>query len=331
MAGKQVFNGLDALRGYAAIAVLVFHSSGLLGMTWLFPSGYLSVDLFFAMSGFVIAHSYQKLILERGWVWFMKVRIKRFLPLYVLGGVFGLVRVAGLLAVGSDTRGWVAAAVAYFAFLPAPVSPFSGGAMAPLNAPAWSLLYELYANLVLAIILPWLTNRLLALIIFVTGTILLTAALNGIGLVGYNLSDFGLGFVRTFFSISMGVSLYRLRRHIPTAGIHPIVLPIIVIAVVQLPPNPMYSFAFVLFGSPLILAAGVASSASNVASRYGASSSFAIYALHVPILGIASGVISRMNLASELATGLIIVACAIFAPYVDRHFDRPLRYSLKPA
>jgi len=43
---------LDALRGVAAVSVMLFHISN----GWL-PCGYLAVDMFFMLSGFVLAFS----------------------------------------------------------------------------------------------------------------------------------------------------------------------------------------------------------------------------------------------------------------------------------
>lgn len=58
--------------------------------TWLAPSGFLAADLFFLMSGFVIAHSYEDRIIQRGWRWLIKIRVIRFPRLYIIGGLLGL-------------------------------------------------------------------------------------------------------------------------------------------------------------------------------------------------------------------------------------------------
>ncbi len=50
MTSPDRFVSLDGLRGVAAIAVMLFHIS--LGYM---PGGYLAVDFFFCLSGFVIA------------------------------------------------------------------------------------------------------------------------------------------------------------------------------------------------------------------------------------------------------------------------------------
>jgi len=54
---KDSFYMLDGLRGVAAVAVLMMHADPLFRPVWM-RSAYLAVDLFFALSGFVLAHAY---------------------------------------------------------------------------------------------------------------------------------------------------------------------------------------------------------------------------------------------------------------------------------
>src|SRR6476646_7166149 len=61
--GKQHFEVLDGLRGSAAFLVVLFHIMD--GMAFAFdpptnflPHAILVVDLFFVLSGFVVAHAY---------------------------------------------------------------------------------------------------------------------------------------------------------------------------------------------------------------------------------------------------------------------------------
>ena len=88
-ARKRTFYGLDALRGIAAAVVVTRHAPALFGIG-LFPNSSLGVDLFFVMSGFVIAHAYDQRI-ERGLNWrqFFVIRAIRLYPLYLLGTAIG--------------------------------------------------------------------------------------------------------------------------------------------------------------------------------------------------------------------------------------------------
>src|SRR5688572_33021217 len=91
---KQHFQILDGLRGIAALAVVIFHF-----MEWIFPDinnnfighGFLAVDFFFCLSGFVIGYAYDDRIKKMGVIEFFKSRLIRLHPLIVLGAVLGLV------------------------------------------------------------------------------------------------------------------------------------------------------------------------------------------------------------------------------------------------
>jgi peptidoglycan/LPS O-acetylase OafA/YrhL len=87
------FSPLDGMRGIASIAVMMFHFNrfylpqGSLGIVPFLDRAYLSVDLFFLMSGFVMAHVYgQKLASNwrAQWMEFARVRFARIYPLFAL-------------------------------------------------------------------------------------------------------------------------------------------------------------------------------------------------------------------------------------------------------
>ena len=88
------FQILDGLRGVAALAVVIFHF-----MEWVFPDistnfighGFLAVDFFFCLSGFVIGYAYDNRVEKMGMMEFFKSRLIRLHPLIVLGSVLGLV------------------------------------------------------------------------------------------------------------------------------------------------------------------------------------------------------------------------------------------------
>src|SRR5436190_21778192 len=90
---KQHFEVLDGLRGIAALAVVIFHF-----MEWVFTDssknfighGFLAVDFFFCLSGFVIGYAYDDRIGKMGPGKFFKARLIRLHPLVVLGSVLGL-------------------------------------------------------------------------------------------------------------------------------------------------------------------------------------------------------------------------------------------------
>lgn len=115
-AGTQRFHwpALDGLRGIAVIAVIAFH-----GWSALTPNGYAGVDVFFALSGFLIT---ALLLLEReqaGRVHFGAFYLRRLLRLYpaLLVCVAGVVLLAILASGPSQAYSAAAAAVLYVAHL----------------------------------------------------------------------------------------------------------------------------------------------------------------------------------------------------------------------
>ena len=92
MADKQIFGTMNGLRGIAALAVVGYHFS-LRGPLHL-QNGFLAVDLFFVLSGFVIAYSYEKRLREGLPLKdFVLIRFIRLYLLYLLGTLFPIIAV----------------------------------------------------------------------------------------------------------------------------------------------------------------------------------------------------------------------------------------------
>ncbi|HKU54954.1 MAG TPA: acyltransferase family protein, partial [Rhizomicrobium sp.] len=90
---KTRFLTLDALRGVGAIAVMAGHA-GIVLNAYMPPFMYLAVDMFFVLSGFVLAHAYDgKFAGGLSVGAFLKARIARLYPIYLIGLVLGLVSV----------------------------------------------------------------------------------------------------------------------------------------------------------------------------------------------------------------------------------------------
>src|SRR4051794_472722 len=90
---KRHFEVLDGLRGIAALAIVIFHF-----MEWAITDysknfighGFLAVDFFFCLSGFVIGYAYDDRIRKLGIKEFFKSRLIRLHPLVILGSLLGL-------------------------------------------------------------------------------------------------------------------------------------------------------------------------------------------------------------------------------------------------
>ena len=110
---KQRLAGLDALRGIAALLVLGLHARAVFGGAHWFSKGYLAVDFFLMLSGFLMVRSTEpRLSAGLAPLRFMVARYKRFWPMVALGSLIGVPYL------------WVRAAGAWDQFLPALIANF---------------------------------------------------------------------------------------------------------------------------------------------------------------------------------------------------------------
>ena len=327
---RRRFTALDGLRGLAALVVVVWHT----GATRLIPGGYLAVDLFFVLSGFVLAYAFGE---RRGWAAFMGARLKRLYPLYIAGALLGAV--IFLRWVPFDARYAETVGAAAF-MLPTPVAwgtyrPY------PLDTPAWSLLFELLVNGVWFALLPWLSARALGAIIALSGALLaLVIAANG----GVQVGDAGawflpLGFTRATFSFFAGVACFRVWKTHPANWAPPAWLlgtTLLVPIMLPLPRAIVDPLAvFVVFPLLIYLGAGTAlvgraAGACDLAGR----ASYAVYTLHAPLLSLGSVALvallptfgHRAYLIAVIGVPLMLVVGVL----ADRFYDTPLRSARFP-
>jgi peptidoglycan/LPS O-acetylase OafA/YrhL len=214
---KQHFDILDGLRGVAAMAVVTFHFMELAYSDYsqnFIGHGFLAVDFFFCLSGFVIGYAYDDRIGKMG-VWeFFKSRIIRLHPLVVFGAVLGLLAFlfdpfGGHPAGYSVGRTFMIFISSVF-LIPAPVMADRFFNVFGLNAPAWSLFWEYVANIIYAVILYRLARRyLLTLTIIAAVVICFVAYHSGNLMGGWDGHTFWDGGARIFYSFLAGLLIYR--------------------------------------------------------------------------------------------------------------------------
>lgn len=235
---KPHYELLDGLRGVAALLVVWYHLFEAFATSPVdqrFNHGYLAVDFFFLLSGFVIGYAYD----ER---WgrglrmrdFIKRRLIRLHPMVVLGALLG----AAAFFVQGSVR-WngepvptdMVLAALLCGLLLIPAWPGAGyevrgnGEMYPLNGPGWSLFFEYLGNLLYMLLLRRLPTRWLALLVALTGVALAAFAigdLSGYGHlgVGWTLAgnNFPGGMLRLLFAFPAGLLLARRFRPVRIRG-----------------------------------------------------------------------------------------------------------------
>lgn len=210
---KSKFAALDGIRGLAALFVLTRHTSGFWG--FLPVHSHIAVDIFFLLSGFVIAHSYESR-LALGTLStrdFIVTRVIRLYPMYLLAAIVAIALMLSTLT-GLEPS-WLIVFNGVTALLMLPQFSLHDAAMFPLLGVIWSLFFELMVNLLYVLTRPALTSKVLAAIVVACAVIIAVVAYRRGGL------DYGrlgtpveviAGLSRATFGILLGVLLYRHRQ-----------------------------------------------------------------------------------------------------------------------
>jgi peptidoglycan/LPS O-acetylase OafA/YrhL len=348
MNSKEHFLALDGLRGVAALAVLVLHRGrwfyepgGFLG------HGYLAVDFFFLLSGFVIAFAYDDRIRNGMGVWaFMRLRLIRLYPLIFLGMLLGAVWPLTRVLTGmSGAPAPEELLIDLFrGLLLIPDDHVRSPAIFPLNGPTWSLFFELVANLAFILIGPRLTTRVLAVVVAISAVAMAIASFQAGVDVGQRPSTLWAGFPRVGVGFFGGVLLYRIISAARARGWRPPVLPapflitaVCLVAILSVPRRyePMFDLLtlFVLFPALVALAAspGPGTGPGAKLCRFAGDLSYPVYVLHYPLYVLIGGLgfqMAGIGLDAPLR-GLAAAALVIgIAWLVLKLYDEPVRRSL---
>jgi peptidoglycan/LPS O-acetylase OafA/YrhL len=322
---------LDGLRGVAALSVLIIHlgiSSGMPGLT---PLAFLSVDLFFMLSGFVIGSAYEPklrsgMTLRR----FVAIRAARFLPGLAIGVVLAA---ATHLWLGRPPADLILQVPLHLLLIPDVTSPV----LFPLNGVLWTLFFEIVLNVAHAAFVRKLTTLRLMILTGACGALWAwTAGQTGNWGGGWNWASVMSGTCRVGWAYGIGLLLYRLtksgRIRVPVL---PGFAPISAAVIVLLAPALFAGTAriiislFVLLPVILVLAAHARlSSGGRRAAAWFGGLSYPLYTMHPPLLLIAAALLGTAPASRPLwalaAVAIVLIAAAAF------HFcETPARMWLK--
>ena len=208
----HIFEGLSFAAGGTLITVI--------------NHGYLAVDFFFILSGFVIGYAYDdRLGKSMSLGNFFKRRLIRLHPMIVMGAVLGVVFYLLQGSVQWDgthislSLVMLALLCAMFFIPAAPGACYDirgNGEMFPLNGPSWSLFFEYIGNILYALFIHRLSNKMLALLTVLSGLGLAWFALFdvvGYGMIGVGWTldgaNFLGGLLRMLFPFTLGMLLSR--------------------------------------------------------------------------------------------------------------------------
>lgn len=360
---------LDGLRGVAAILVVWYHVfegfqfAGNKPVIDFINHGYLAVDFFFMLSGFVIGYAYDdrwgKSLTMGG---FFRRRLIRLHPMVMLGALIGTV---SFLLTGMER--WdgthstllltLIALVCSWLMIPAlpgmQRDVRGNGEMFPLNGPCWSLFFEYIGNILYALIIRRLSTRALAWL-----TALLCCALtwfaatnqSGYGSigVGWTLDTTNLlgGTLRMLCPFTIGMLMSRVFKPIKNVRGAFWICTIILLVLFHVPfidggtpmsLNGIFEVACIICIFPIIVWLGASGTTTDNTSRricrFLGDISFPLYIVHYPLMYAFYMWLMKTRLYTFSETWPIAIstmACSVCIAWLSmRFYDEPIRKWLK--
>ena len=326
LASKPRYEILDGLRGVAAVLVVAYH----LFETYYHGApdqpinhGYLAVDFFFVLSGFVIGYAYDDRW-DRMSTWsFFKRRFIRLHPMVIFGTLFGAILFyfgsCGEFPLINDTPWYMVLLVMFWCFtmipLPNTMDIRGWAETNPLNGPTWSLQWEYIANILYALVIRRLSKVALAICvaIFAVMTVILCLNIDVTGFLearnwasytvvgGWSTTpdQLQVGLTRLLYPFFCGLLISRVGKLIKVkAGFWWCSLMIIVLFCMPWMgigtegearwTNGLYEAICILVCFPLIVAMGAGSSVtgskSSAINKFLGEISYPIYITHYPLI-----------------------------------------------
>lgn len=332
---KTMFDTFNGIRGVAAI-LIAFRHCMFLFPGWVFPNSYLAVDLFFVLSGFVIANAYERrLAAGLAPSGFMQIRLNRLYPLYALGLALGVVSILLIWALGLDSRwsggAFLISVVLGLLMLPT-LHPWNDEIF-PFNPPSWSLFFELLINYLYARTYRFMTTQRYALVVAVFAIILFRLHDQGKNLSEGHSWDFffDVGVARVIYCFTVGLVLFRLPRFSRTSSWLSAAILVLVAATLM---TQTANFYFPLIAVTLWLPALVLVAANiepgakfGVVSRFLGRISYPLYMIHAPLAVMVGAIITRAGIVniSAWAGVAFLATMVLLAAAADHYYDRIVR------
>lgn len=354
---KKHFLILDALRGVAAVTVVMFHILEIFSegdhTQQIINHGYLAVDFFFMLSGYVMAHAYDDRWDRMTVLDFLKRRIMRLHPMIIVAMIVGAICFyfgnSPIFPKISGTPVWQMLLVMLvgFTLIPLPRSMDIRGwdEMHPLNGPAWSLFFEYIANLLHVFILRKLPKIWLGLLVLLAAAALVHLAVtspNGDVIGGWSLepAQLRIGFTRLLFPYMAGMLLRRM--------VHPglkkntfLLCCILLVGILAFPrvgghervwANGLFDSLSIILVFPVIIYMGAIGDIKNrfldKFCTFLGDISYPLYILHYPFIYIFSAwvVDNKIPMAQGVLVGIgLLLAVTALAYLLLKYYDEPLR------
>lgn len=369
---KPRYEILDGLRGVAAITVVLFHifeaySRG--PVYQIINHGYLAVDFFFALSGYVIGYAYDDRWGRMTVGTFFGRRLIRLQPMVVMGSIIGALlfyfaaspSCPAVATTPLKTLGILFMLSVLLLPSPTSIDGKGWGESYSLNGPMWSLMYEYIANILYATIIRRFPKWLLAVFVILAAGLTIDVALNVdifnllearsyhintmIGGWSLDADQLYVGSARLLYPFFCGLLVYRLGKKITVKGAFGW-CSLAVVAILAMPRlggedamwhNGIYEAFAIIILFPLIVMTGAGSNVTGKHAtrlcRFLGNISYPLYLTHYPLIYILFAWKSMnpgASAAMHIFVGFSIFILSIAIAYAClRLYDEPVRQWLR--
>lgn len=354
---KLHYEILDGLRGVAAVLVVIFHTfepwDGGNRFRQIINHGYMAVDFFFLLSGFVVAYAYDDRWARMSQWGFYKRRLIRLQPMVIMGSIIGAalfyLQKGPSFPLIAVTPVWKMLLVMLLGctLLPLPYQFDIRGwyEMHPLDGPAWSLWFEYIANILYATVFRRLSNRVLGVLTFLAGCFLAQYLLFGprgdvIGGWATDATQQHVGFARLLYPFLAGMLLMRVGKRIQVK--HAFLLcSLLLIVSFALPRfggpqhlwvNGAYELVCIVAVFPLIVAMGAGDNVTTGPAlrvcKFLGVLSYPLYITHYPLIYLYTMWVADKHISVQqgILYGVLLLLTAIGIAYAClKLFDEPVR------
>jgi peptidoglycan/LPS O-acetylase OafA/YrhL len=358
---KHHYETLDGLRGVAALVVVIFHTFEAYAEGSPFKQivnhGYLAVDFFFLLSGFVVAYAYDDRWGKMTQWDFYKRRLIRLQPMVIMGSIIGAAlfyfQSAPMFPLVATTPVWKVLLVMVVGFTLVPLLPSMDirgwQEMHPLDGPAWSLFFEYIANILYAVGFRKLSNKALGVFVLLSAALLVHLTVMGprgdvIGGWSIDQTQLHIGFARLLYPFFAGILLMRLGLRIRVRGAFAL-CSLLIVVILAMPRiggpehlwmNGLYESLCILVLFPVIVAMGAGrhdpGGFSARVSKFFGEISYPLYITHYPLIYIYTAWATRNKIpaAQGAVWGVVLLVVAVAMAYTClKLYDEPVREWLK--
>ena len=353
---KPHYGILDGLRGVAALTVVCFHIFEAFATSHLdqrINHGYLAVDFFFILSGFVMGYAYDDRWKTMTVKEFIKRRFIRLHPMVVIGAIIGAIMFytqgCSVWDVSKISVAMLLIATLMNAFLiPAtPGTEIRGvGEMYPLNGPSWTLFFEYIGNLLYVFFIRKLPTKPLFALVILAGMGLAVFAIwgpYGDICVGYSLTGDNIlgGSLRLLFSFSAGLLISRVFKPIKKikgafwiGGLSIVILSAVprIGGSENLWMNGLYDTICFAVAFPLLVYLGASGKTTDKITtricKFMGDISYPLYMVHYPFIYLYYAWVKNENLTFEQSLPgavALVIGSVIIAYLCLKLYDEPVR------